>query len=201
MMTSDLENKVDAKLAKFNALNYKDKKFVRQIALGDRNKAEVAKDVYNLKTLEEGDIKAMTTMSRVDIAGALREINVLQATLLKSRILHMGDEALDKVYHLMINAEKESNRLKAATTITKMGVDLIKESEKNNPKDQMKLIINNPSGNVNVNFDSQKIMDSFANDDNDDDDIIDADYEDVPEEKEEHTPGTKVDLNPSKVEF
>jgi hypothetical protein len=189
-MENKLTKKLDDNLTKFNSLNYNDKAFTRSIVIGDLSKVEIVRKIYGIEDDVEADIKAMTSLAKPEIQGAIAELNKIQMSLMKAKMLNMSDEAFDEMQNIMRNGIEESNRLKAASTISKIGIDLVKEEEKKNPNVAMKIIIENPSGDININFGADKVMESFGNietvEEVKEEKIIEGEFEEVKEDKPKH---------------
>ena len=159
-MSNDIVKKVEDNLSTFNSLGYFDKKFVVGITLGEKNKKELVKEIYRIEDDEEAEIKIMTTLARKEINDSINEFNAIQTNLFKAKILSRSGEALDKQVDIMRDGLEEANQLKAASNISKLGLDIVKEENKKNENKTMRIIVEN-SGSVNINFGSEQISKSF----------------------------------------
>ena len=181
-MANDIAKKIEDNLATFNALSYSDKKFVTGITLGEEDKITLVKRVYYIEDDDKAEIKVMTTLARKEIKSAINEFNAIQVNLFKAKILNRGEEAIDTQVEIMRDGLEESNRLKAASNISKLGLDIVKEENKKNENKGLKIIIENP-GQITLNIDKETIASSFMNSGKE---IIDAEIVEVEEvEKDE----------------
>ncbi len=169
-MGNDIAKKIEDNLATFNALSYSDKKFVTGITLGEEDKIELVKRVYFIEDDDKAEIKVMTTLARKEIQNAVNEFNAIQVNLFKAKILNRGEEAIDKQVSIMRDGTDESDQLKAASNISKLGLDIVKEENKKSLNKHLKIIIENP-GMVQISVDKETIANSFMNNEKE---IIDA---------------------------
>lgn len=202
MKTNEIESKVETTLTTFNALPILDKKFVRGIVTEKKDRIKYVMNLYNLNSESDADIKLMTLLGRNDIKQAMSEISSIQIAMFESSVLYKSEAAVNKMFDLMENSIDDEVQLKAATQVSKLGMEIVKEKSRKNENKTMKVIIENPSADVNINiggFSKEQVGNSFIP--QEETVVIDAEIVPEEEEKPKSSAPTLVDENGNTLSF